>query len=42
MHEARVTLVVPQRLHKDYPPGHPATILNLSTFVDTVKKRLNG
>lgn len=42
MHEAGVTLVVPQRLHKDYPPEHPATILNLSSFISSVKQQLNG
>ncbi len=42
MYEAGVTLVVPRRLHQDYPPGHPATILNLSGFISNVRRRLDG
>lgn len=40
MHEAGVTLVVPQRLHRDYPPDHEIELLNITTFIEQVRARL--
>jgi hypothetical protein len=42
MREARVTLVVPERLHDQYPPERPMELLSLARFVDTVRGRLDG
>lgn len=41
MHRANVTLVVPQRLHKDYPKERDITLLNIEEFVATVRRQLN-
>jgi EcoRII C terminal/Restriction endonuclease EcoRII, N-terminal len=40
MHKAKVKLIVPEKLHKQYPSGTPITMLNVEAFVDSVKKRL--
>lgn len=40
MHEAGVTLIVPERLRADYPTSHPMEILNIEMFVNRVKKAL--
>lgn len=40
MHKAKVTLVVPKKLHKDYPKGHAITILNIEEFIVAVRTRL--
>ena len=40
MHDSHVTLIVPARLHKQYPKGTPMTILDIKGFVQEVKKRL--
>lgn len=40
MHNARVTLVVPKKLHKDYPRERRITLLNLEQFISTVRERL--
>jgi hypothetical protein len=37
MSAAGVTLVVPKRLHKEYPQGSGARILTLEEFVSTVR-----
>lgn len=38
MSEAKVTLIVPQPLHKKYPDRGQATILNLNSFITSVKR----
>ena len=41
MHKAKVTLVVPERLHKDYPVKDSGIkLLNLDRFIDEMKRRL--
>jgi len=40
MHDSHVTLIVPTRLHKQYPKGSPMTILDVKGFVKEVKQRL--
>jgi type II restriction enzyme len=40
MHTAKVKLVVPARLHKQYPGDTPITLMNVEGFVRSVKKRL--
>jgi hypothetical protein len=40
MRESRVTLVVPEKLHGQYPPEKPMELLTLATFVETVRGRL--
>ena len=40
MHAAKVKLVVPEKLHKQYPTDTPITLLNLEGFVQSVKQRL--
>jgi len=42
MHESHVTLIVPARLHKQYPKDSPMAILDVQGFVKEVKQRLNG
>lgn len=41
MHTANVTLVVPQKLHSDYPAARNITIMNLEGFLGSVRDRLN-
>ncbi|HZT59682.1 MAG TPA: type II restriction endonuclease [Pyrinomonadaceae bacterium] len=40
MHAANVTLVVPHKLHRDYPKERDITLLNLEQFVMTVRTQL--
>lgn len=40
MHDSHVTLIVPARLHKQYPKS-PMTILDVKGFVQEVKQRLS-
>jgi type II restriction enzyme len=40
MHRAGVTLVVPRRLHKDYPRETPIRLMNVREFMDSVRLRL--
>lgn len=40
MGTANITLVVPQRLHRDYPPDRPVTMQNVSEFIETVRQAL--
>jgi hypothetical protein len=40
MRESRVTLVVPEKLHDQYPPEKPMELLTLAAFVETVRGRL--
>jgi hypothetical protein len=40
MHAAKVALVVPEKLHKQYPGDTPITLLNLEEFVQLAKERL--
>lgn len=40
MHEAGVTLVVPQKLQGEYPKNHPLTILSVEDFVKQAQKVL--
>ncbi|HZH30442.1 MAG TPA: type II restriction endonuclease [Pyrinomonadaceae bacterium] len=40
MHAANVTLIVPQRLHKDYPKKRDVTLLNLEQFITTVRAQM--
>ncbi|HXM21184.1 MAG TPA: type II restriction endonuclease [Terriglobales bacterium] len=40
MHSSRVKLVVPAKLHKQYPKGTPITLLSIEEFLKTVKARL--
>lgn len=42
MREANVTLVVPERLHKQYPPDRPMELLTLARFAEAVRGRLDG
>lgn len=39
MHAAGVTLVVPEKLHKDYPK-HPISLLTVDQFISETRKRL--
>lgn len=41
MYRSNVTLIVPQRLHKDYPKERDITLLNVEEFVSTVRQKLN-
>lgn len=41
MHKANVRLVVPQRLHRDYPPEHNMELLTVDKFVSEIKGHLN-
>jgi EcoRII C terminal/Restriction endonuclease EcoRII, N-terminal len=41
MHEANVSLVVPQPLHKKYPKEHNVNLLGVEEFVSTVRQKLN-
>jgi ketosteroid isomerase-like protein len=38
MHASDVTLVVPRRLHSEYPTQHEIELLNLAEFVDDTRK----
>jgi restriction endonuclease EcoRII-like protein len=40
MHQSRVTLVVPQRLHNTYPADRHITLLDLAGFIQSVRARL--
>lgn len=40
MHEANVTLVVPDSLHKDYPRNTPIELLNIEQFITSVRTSL--
>jgi hypothetical protein len=40
MHASHVTLIVPTRLHKQYPKGSPMTLLDVGGFVREVRRRL--
>ena len=40
MHEAKVTLVVPKRFHKDYPTERDITLLTVEEFVSKVHTQL--
>lgn len=40
MHAANVTLVVPGKLHRDYPRERDITLLNLEQFITTVRTKL--
>jgi type II restriction enzyme len=40
MHDADVTLIVPQKLHKEYPPKHRITLLSLEQFIASVRATL--
>lgn len=42
MHTANVSLVVPASLHRDYPPEHEITLLNIEQFIAAVRDRLNA
>jgi len=41
MQTARVSLVVPQSLHNKFPKDRRADLLNVETFIQTVRQRLN-
>ncbi len=41
MHEAKVTLIVPQRLHNKYPEQRNITLLTVEEFVKRVQRQLN-
>jgi hypothetical protein len=41
MHRANVTLVVPKRLHRDYPSSRAVTLLNMQEFIDSIRSKLN-
>jgi hypothetical protein len=41
MRDANVTLVVPERLHNQYPPERPMELLTLAGFVETIQRRLS-
>lgn len=38
MHRAKVTLIVPQSLHKEYPKERTAVILSIHEFIDSVRE----
>jgi len=40
MHQANITLVVPQRLHRHYPPHSGIPIVTVGEFLETVSQRL--
>ena len=40
MKDARITLVVPKRLHGKYPAEKPMKLVTLGDFVDSVKLKL--
>jgi hypothetical protein len=40
MHEASITLVVPEKLKKDYPKDHPLEILSLESFIQQIGTKL--
>jgi hypothetical protein len=42
MHKSNVTLVVPKRIHKDYPEKRDITLLSLEDFVSNVQSSLNN
>jgi len=39
MHNAKVTLVVPRRFHKDYPSDTPISIMSVAEFMDLIRLR---
>jgi hypothetical protein len=41
MHSSHVTLIVPKKLHRQYPKGTPITLLDVESFVEGVKARLS-
>jgi EcoRII C terminal/Restriction endonuclease EcoRII, N-terminal len=41
MHKAGVTLIVPKKLQKDYPPEHPIKLLDIEQFMEMVSKKLS-
>lgn len=41
MHSAGVTLIAPQRIHKDYPKDSGITFLTLQEFMSAVKNRIS-
>lgn len=41
MHDAQVTLVVPERLHRDYPRNRQIELLSVETFVEQVRQLLS-
>jgi hypothetical protein len=41
MHTSHVTLIVPKKLHRQYPKGTPITLLDVESFVEGVKARLS-
>lgn len=40
MHKAGVTLIVPKKLQKDYPAGHPIKLLDIEQFMKMVADKL--
>jgi hypothetical protein len=40
MHSSHIKLIVPAKLHKQYPPGTPITLLTVDKFVSMVKAKL--
>jgi hypothetical protein len=40
MHTAGVSLVVPQPLHKSFPKDSAISLLNVETFIQTIKRQL--
>jgi hypothetical protein len=38
MQRAKVTLIVPEALHKEYPPEGKAIVLSVNAFIDTLIK----
>jgi hypothetical protein len=40
MYDSHVTLIVPARLHKQYPKGSPMTVLDVQGFLQDVRQRL--
>jgi len=43
MHEAGLTLVVPNKYHKAYPKvGNNATVMGVENFLDTIKRKLEA
>lgn len=40
MVDAKVTLVVPSSLHRDYPKDSPMPLLGIDSFVDEVRRAL--
>jgi len=40
MHSSKVKLIVPAKLHKQYPKGTPISLLSVEEFIRNTKARL--